>query len=228
MAVLTGAGMSAESAIPTFRGPAGLWRQFRAEDLAAPEAFARDPKLVWEWYDWRRCLISNASPNPGHRALVALEASVPSFTLITQNVDGLHDLAGSRNVLKIHGDIWDVRCLGCGVTRVDRRASLPALPPLCAECGGTLRPGVVWFGEGLPADVWGRAEAAARESEVFLVCGTSAMVYPAAGLAALAKRSGAVVVEVNIEESGVSGLADYVVRGAAGDVLPVVCASENR
>ncbi len=147
VAVLTGAGVSAESGVPTFRGNNGLWRQYRAEDLATPGAFARDPKLVWEWYDWRRGLIAQAQPNAGHRALVELEKRVPSFTLITQNVDGLHELAGSRNVLEVHGSIWKVRCTSCERERMDRRTPLPEIPPKC-ECGALLRPGVVWFGEG--------------------------------------------------------------------------------
>jgi NAD-dependent deacetylase len=220
LAVLTGAGVSAESNIPTFRGPGGLWREFRAEDLATPEAFERDPKLVWEWYEWRRQLIAKAEPNPGHYAIAALERMVPRFTLITQNVDGLHDRAGSRNILKVHGDIWEVRCLKCGARVVDLRAPFPVLPPQCQACGGMLRPGVVWFGEALPEDIWAAAERAASAAQVFLVVGTSAQVYPAAGLARLAKRGGAAIVEVNVEQSGVTSIADYVFRGPAGEILP--------
>ena len=220
LTVLTGAGVSAESGIPTFRGAAGLWRQFRAEDLATQQAFARDPQLVWEWYDWRRDLIAKAEPNPGHHAIAALERAAQRFTLITQNVDGLHDLAGSRNILKVHGDIWEVRCLDCGASHVDRRAPLPQLPPRCPKCNGIERPAVVWFGESLPQDVWFQAEKAAREAEVFLIAGTSAQVYPAAGLAIMAKRAGAVIVEVNIDESGVTSIADYVLREPSGKILP--------
>src|SRR6516225_8863432 len=157
---LTGAGVSAESGIPTFRGAGGLWRQRKAEELATPGGFARDPKLVWEWYDWRRGLIADAEPNAGHRALVELEARKIQFTLITQNVDGLHDRAGSRNILKLHGDIWTVRCSGCENERRDLRTPLPEIPPKCS-CGGTERPGVVWFGEGLPAQTWSNAQRAA-------------------------------------------------------------------
>ncbi|HEY3740834.1 MAG TPA: NAD-dependent deacylase [Bryobacteraceae bacterium] len=220
LTVLTGAGVSAESGIPTFRGSQGLWRQFRAEDLATPRAFGRNPRLVWEWYDWRRGLIADAAPNGAHMALVALEGTIPSFSLITQNVDGLHDRAGSRNILKVHGDIWWVRCSTCGVRKVDLRTPLPVLPPLCTDCGGVLRPDVVWFGESLPADVWDAAERAARQARIFLVAGTSAQVYPAAGLARIAKSAGATVIEVNPEESGVSSLANYVLRGPAGQILP--------
>jgi NAD-dependent deacetylase len=219
IAVLTGAGISAESGIPTFRGPGGLWRSFRPEDLATPEAFACDPKLVWEWYDWRRGLIARAEPNAGHLALVDLESRAADFTLVTQNVDGLHDRASSRGVLKVHGDIWDVRCAECGHERRDLRTPLPKLPPRCA-CGGIERPGVVWFGEGLPAWVWTEAQRAVRECGVLLVVGTSAVVYPAAGLVELAKSAGARVIEVNVAETPVSGIVDVSLRGAAAEILP--------
>jgi NAD-dependent deacetylase len=219
VAVLTGAGISAESGIPTFRGAAGLWRQYRPEDLATPEAFARDPKLVWEWYDWRRGLIAKAQPNAAHCALARLERRVSGFTLITQNVDGLHDRAGSRNILKVHGDIWTVRCSACGKERQDLRPSIPDLPLRCA-CGALERPGVVWFGEPLPAEVWQRAETAAREAALFLVIGTAAVVYPAAGLANLAKSAGAKVVEINVAETPLSPFVDASLRGPAAEILP--------
>jgi NAD-dependent deacetylase len=219
VAALTGAGVSAESGVPTFRGANGLWKQYRAEDLATPEAFDRDPKLVWEWYDWRRCLIANAKPNLGHYALAALEQQVPSFTLITQNVDDLHDAAGSSNVLKVHGSIWIVRCTSCGKEHLDRTAPLPELPPRC-ECGALLRPGVVWFGEALPPDVWQRAERAAAAADLFLVIGTSAIVYPSAGLASIAKRAGAKVVEINIVDTPLSNWIDESLRGPSAELLP--------
>jgi NAD-dependent deacetylase len=221
--VLTGAGISAESGVPTFRGPGGLWKQYRPEDLATPEAFARDPRLVWEWYDWRRSLVARARPNHGHMALVVLESRKPQFTLITQNVDGLHDRAGSRNILKLHGDIWLVRCTVCGEERPDDQVPLPDLPPRC-ECGGLLRPGVVWFGEPLPAAAWDRARAATERADVFLVAGTSAVVYPAAGLVPLAKSSGARVIECNMEETPFSPVVDRSFRGVAGDLLPLLIA----
>ncbi|HTR37375.1 MAG TPA: NAD-dependent deacylase [Bryobacteraceae bacterium] len=223
IAVLTGAGVSAESGVPTFRGDGGLWKQFRAEDLATPEAFARDPKLVWEWYDWRRGMIAQAKPNPGHYALAALEARTPKFALITQNVDGLHKLAGSRNVLRLHGSIWMIRCTGCGRESEDRRTPLPEIPPRC-ECGSLLRPGVVWFGEALPRQIWQDAEAAVRSAELFLMIGTSAVVYPAAGLAQMAKSCGARVVEVNIAESGFSAGVDQYLQGPSGELLPQLIA----
>jgi NAD-dependent deacetylase len=216
--VLTGAGISAESGIPTFRGAGGLWRNFRPEDLATPEAFARDPLLVWEWYNWRREIIARAEPNPAHRALAKLEAVKPHFTLITQNVDGLHDAAGSRRILKLHGDIWRLRCTVCGADWIDRSVPLRALPPLCA-CGGLARPAVVWFGEMLPREILREAERAA-EADVFLLIGTSAVVYPAAGLVPSAKAAGATVMEINLEPTFFSGIVDFAFRGQAGELLP--------
>ncbi len=223
IAVLTGAGVSAESGVPTFRGNGGLWKQYRAEDLATPGAFARDPKLVWEWYDWRRSVIAKAKPNPGHYALAEAESRARKFTLITQNVDGLHELAGSRNILRLHGSIWMLRCLDCRREYEDRRSPLPELPPRC-ECGGMLRPGVVWFGESLPTDVWREADAAARSADLFVLIGTSAVVYPAAGLASIAKSSGARVVEINIAETGVSDTIDEFLKGPSGELLPQLVA----
>jgi NAD-dependent deacetylase len=219
IAALTGAGVSAESGIPTFRGDGGLWRRFRAEELATQQAFERDPCLVWEWYDWRRQRIAQAEPNPAHRALAKYAERMPGFALITQNVDGLHERAGSRGILRLHGDIWLLRCVECGREQQDNRAPLPELPPRCA-CGGLMRPGVVWFGEGLPRKVWEHAEEAARGAQVFLVVGTSAAVYPAAGLIALAKSCGAMVVEVNPEPSAAAHLVDAALRGPAGTILP--------
>lgn len=215
---LTGAGISAESGIPTFRGSAGLWKQYKPEELATAQAFARDPRLAWEWYDWRRRLIAKAEPNAGHRALAALEASKPNFTLITQNVDGLHDRAGSRRILKLHGDIWRLQCAECGRNWPDRRASLPKLPPYCG-CGAIARPGVVWFGEPL-GEVWTEAEHAAQSAELMLVIGTSALVYPAASLAPIAQSAGARVIEINPEETPLSAAVDLSLRGSAGQLLP--------
>ena len=214
IAVLTGAGISAESGIPTFRGPGGLWRNFRPEELATPEAFERDPQLVWEWYLWRRRLIAEAKPNAGHLALVELERRTPSFTLITQNVDGLHDVAGSQRILKIHGDIWHSRCSACSYQRRDRSTVEVPLP--CPECGAMLRPGVVWFGESLPRIVWDEAERAVSQADVLLVAGTSATVYPAAGLLHLARY----VIEVNQEETPFSDRVAVSLRGSCGEVLP--------
>lgn len=205
--------------MPTFRGAGGLWRSYRAEDLATPEAFHRDPELVWEWYDLRRQAIARAGPNAAHRALAALEERTPEFTLVTQNVDGLHDRAGSRRVLKVHGDIWRLRCVACGREWDDFAAPLAERPPHCG-CGGLARPAVVWFGEALPRQVWNAAEAAVAAAEVFLVVGTSAVVYPAAGLVPLARACGAAVVEVNVEATPVTGIADHAFHGKAGEILP--------
>jgi NAD-dependent deacetylase len=219
VAVLTGAGISAESGIPTFRGAGGLWKNFRAEKLATPEAFARDPRLVWEWYNWRREIIAKAEPNAAHRALVTLEAAKPQFTLITQNVDGLHDCAGSRRILKLHGDIWRLRCTVCGADWADRSAPLDRIPPVCA-CGALARPGVVWFGEMLPPGVLEEAQRAGAAAEVFLVIGTSAVVYPAAGLVPYARENGATVIEINLEPTPFSEMVDFAFHGPAGELLP--------
>jgi len=215
----TGAGISAESGTPTFRGPNGLWRNFSPEDLATPEAFARDPRLVWEWYDWRRQIIRKAQPNSGHLALAEIERRAGErFTLVTQNVDGLHDRAGSCNVVKLHGDIWRVRCVRCGAEELNEQVPLEPLPPLC-RCGALLRPGVVWFGEALPESAWERAHAAAARADIFLVIGTSAMVYPAAGLVQTASQSGARVAIVNPDPTPADEFADWILRGPAGEIL---------
>ncbi len=226
VAALTGAGISAESGIPTFRSSGGLWRNFRAEDLATPQAFARDPKTVWEWYDWRRGLIAGAKPNLGHYALAQLEQRLGDrFTLITQNVDGLHNRAGSQRVLKLHGDIWWTMCIACRAVRSDFRVPLPELPPRCESCGGMLRPGVVWFGEPLPGATWEQAEEAVRRCELLIVAGTSAVVYPAASLAPLGQSHGARVIEINTEETPLSGSADLCLRGPSGEILPQIIES---
>ena len=215
LCVLSGAGISAESGIPTFRGSGGLWRNFRPEELATPEAFARNPKLVWEWYDWRRGIIAAAQPNAGHLAI----ARIRECTVVTQNVDGLHQRAGSSDVTEVHGSIWTVRCVRCDFETQEMRVPLPELPPRC-QCGGLLRPGVVWFGEGLHPGVWDNAVQAVSSCDVLLVVGTSAVVYPAASLAPLAKRSGAKVIEVNPDDTPLSTAVIYSIRGRAGEVLP--------
>jgi NAD-dependent protein deacetylase/lipoamidase len=217
---LTGAGISAESGVPTFRGAQGLWKQFRPEDLATPEAFARDPKLVWEWYAWRRGLIAAVQPNPGHFALAHLEERAPAFVLATQNVDGLHTRAGSRRVVELHGSVWRLRCVGCGTEREDR--SVPSeLPPRC-PCGALLRPGVVWFGEALPDHALREALEAVRGADVLLVVGTSSLVYPAAALPHAGLAAGAFVIEINPEPTPLSEHCQVTLRGRAAEVLPLL------
>jgi NAD-dependent deacetylase len=217
--VLTGSGISAESGVPTFReARTGLWARYDPQQLATPEAFERDPRLVSEWYEWRRRLVSEAEPNPGHRALAELEGRVPDFTLITQNVDGLHRRAGSENVIELHGNILRSRCSWEGETVEPEEGG--AVPPMCPNCGAPLRPDVVWFGEMLPAGAFEAASEAARECEVFLSVGTSSLVYPAAALPYEALESGATLVEVNPSETPLTGHADHVLDGPAGEVLP--------
>ena len=221
VAVLTGAGISADSGIPTFRGPEGLWKNFRAEDLATPGAFERDPKLVWEWYNWRRELLATKEPNPAHRALVKMEAGMESrqgqFRLLTQNVDGLHGRAGSRNLVELHGNIWKVRCTGCGAVSEDRRVPIP-IPPYCPSCGKMLRPHIVWFGEALdPRDIDLSVEAL-ETCDLMLVIGTSGVVQPAASFASTARSAGAFVVEINPDAS--SSAAHVALRGRAAEIVP--------
>jgi NAD-dependent deacetylase len=219
IAVMTGAGVSAESGVPTFRGTDGLWRQYRPEDLATPEAFHRDPRLVWEWYDWRRQLVANCQPNPAHRAIALLERQVPEFLLITQNVDGLHRLAGSVRMVELHGNLWRVRCLQEGRIAEKLDVPLQTIPPRC-QCGGLLRPDVVWFGEALPSEALQEAFVAAESCGVFLVVGTSAVVQPAASLPMVARTKGAYVVEVNLEPTPLTAIAHESHHGKAGEILP--------
>ncbi len=228
VAALTGAGVSAESGIPTFRGLGGLWRGRDPISLATPEAFARDPATVWEFYNWRRDLVARAEPNPAHRALARLATIVPRFTLITQNVDRLHQRAGSADVLELHGNLGDVRCTRCRRTFDRAGASLPALPS-CDDCGHPLRPAVVWFGEPLPTHVWDASERAVRDADLLLVVGTSAVVHPAAGLATLAHRLGRRVVEINPDPTPITPDVDLSLQGPAGAILPaLVAAIEGR
>jgi NAD-dependent deacetylase len=218
--VLTGAGVSAESGVPTFRdAQTGLWEKFKPEELATPGAFLRNPKLVWEWYAWRRKLVTEVKPNPAHLALVALEQMVPRLDLITQNVDGLHQRAGSRSVIELHGNITRTKCFDEG-TVVESWAEAGHVPPLCPRCGALLRPDVVWFEEPLPEKEITQAIQASRACDVFLCIGTSAVVYPAASLPIEALDAGATVVEVNPEPTPFTSRAHFVLAGPAGKVLP--------
>ena len=223
VAVLTGAGISAESGIPTFRDAlTGLWSRFRAEELATPEAFARDPALVWSWYRWRRERVLAAEPNAGHRALVELEARVPALTLITQNVDGLHQRAGSRDVIELHGSIVRARCTREGTVATSWEEREPGPPP-CGRCGAPLRPDVVWFGEALPADALAAAWEAAQSCDVMLSIGTSNLVEPAASLPWIAAGTGATVIVVNTSVEGQrTGPSVHHLVGRAGEILPAL------
>ena len=218
---LTGAGVSAASGVPTCRGDGGLWRSYRPSDLATPEAFDRNPTLVWEWYDWRRRTIAACEPNAAHHVL-ARWSERPGFTLITQNVDGLHERAGARDVLRFHGSIWHVRCRdGCAASPAswrDDTVPYPALPPPCPYCGGLIRPDVVWFGETIDPGVFVRC-AAATVCDAFLTIGTSAVVFPAAGLVYEARRRGAFTVEINVEDTPASPYLNVVLQGRVEDVL---------
>ncbi|MEJ2013234.1 MAG: NAD-dependent deacylase [Anaerolineales bacterium] len=218
LVILTGAGISAESGVPTFRGAGGLWKNHRSEDLATPQAFARDPGLVWSFYAWRRELLQNCLPNKAHTLLAQLEEQF-ELTLITQNVDGLHQQAGSLHLIELHGNIWRLRCTNCERRWEDRRVPLRPSPPICEVCGAIARPDVVWFGERLPADTLNEAAQRAGEARTFAVIGTSAQVYPAAGLALLARQAGANLVEINPEPTPISKYADVCFRGNATEMV---------
>jgi len=222
VAVITGAGVSAESGVPTFRGKEGLWRNFNPMELATPEAFERDAKLVWEWYDWRRGLLAKCKPNPAHEALAKLEEVTPHYLLITQNVDGLHTLAGSRAVIELHGSIWRLRCTRESYREwEDRTTPLDPLPPQC-ECGALARPAVVWFGEYLDRVNFERIEAffSAGAPDVVLVAGTSALFPYIQNWAFHATQTGGMLVEINPEPTPVTDIAHVTLMGKAGEILP--------
>ncbi|MBI2189141.1 MAG: NAD-dependent deacylase [Acidobacteria bacterium] len=223
LTILTGAGISAASGVPTFRGQDGLWRQYRPEDLAIPEAFERNPRLVWEWYDWRRGKIAGCRPNAGHQVIAAWSETRPECSVVTQNVDDLHVRAGTRNLTRLHGSIWELTCWdrcakGAAAWR-DERVPLGELPARCPQCGGLARPAVVWFGEALRGDDL-RAALESTACDVFLTVGTSAIVYPAAGLVHDARRQGAFTAEINLEETPASGAVDVAIHGGAEVILP--------
>ena len=219
IAVLTGAGISAESGVPIFRGENGLWKKFRPEELANVHAFMQNPQLVWEWYLYRRKLIDEVQPNPGHFALVNIERIVPEFWLITQNVDGLHRKSGSEHILELHGNIMHNKCMECGEQNAELYLEFEADLPRCS-CGGLMRPDVVWYGEMLPESTLQQAFHAAENCDLFLSIGTSAVVQPAASLPLVAKRAGAFVVEVNMEPTVISGEMDESLLGPSGEILP--------
>lgn len=219
--VLAGAGLSAESGIPTFRGADGLWKQFRAEELATPQAFAKNPELVWEWYCWRRGIIAKAEPNPAHYAIVELEKRFENFLLITQNVDGLHRKAGSKRFIEIHGCIWESRCVKCHSVFEDQETNFRQIAP-CKNCGGMLRPNVVWFGEMIPEMNLRKSYYASQNCDLMIVVGTSGYVQPAASLPFLAKQNNALVIDINVEPTPISEIADLFLQGKAGEILPEI------
>jgi NAD-dependent deacetylase len=222
--VLTGAGVSAESGVPTFRGGGGasVWRGMDATVLSSAAMVEANLPLVWEWFEYRRGLLAACEPNAGHVAIAAWQARFPSFTLVTQNIDGLHEKAGSRDVLELHGNIWRGRCTQCGAREELATTPLAEVPPRCVSCRAALRPDVVLFGEYLPPGVFERATASAERADLVFVVGTSAIVYPAAELPAIAARRGAAVVEVNPEPSGIGGRDAVVLVGRAGEILPQI------
>ena len=220
--MLTGAGISAESGLPTFRdAQTGLWSKYKPEDLATPEAFQRNPRLVWEWYAWRRECVAKVSPNAGHLALAEMESRVPHFTLITQNVDGLHQRAGTKRVIELHGNITRTKCFEENAV-IQNWIDSGEVPPRCPHCGGRLRPDVVWFGEALPVNAFNEALEASQASDVFFSIGTSSVVYPAASLACEALQSGALVVEINPDKTPLTSEATFAFQTPSGRLLPLL------
>ncbi len=220
--LLTGAGISAESGIPTFRGKEGLWKTYRAEQLATPMAFIQDPKLVWEWYDWRRGIIASKDPNAGHLVLAEWEELFSDFTLITQNIDGLHQRAGSHNVIELHGNIWKHRCIDENTIIENHDFPLKKIPPHCEKCGALLRPHVVWFGESLDGSILHKSFQLSSSCDVMFSIGTSAVVQPAASLPLSAAQAGAKVIEINPDPTPLTGTADFSFRAKSGEFLPVL------
>jgi NAD-dependent deacetylase len=222
VAILTGAGISAESGIPTFRGEDGLWKKYRPEELATPAAFYQDPRLVWEWYDWRRGIIGQKEPNLGHKVIARWEESFSEVSLITQNIDGLHQRAGSKNIWELHGNIWKLRCTEEETITDNYDIPLKEIPPLCSNCGALLRPHVVWFGESLSPSILQKSIQLSSECDVMFVVGTSAVVQPAASLPFEASEAGAKIVEINLDPTPLSMYADFSIRGKSGEILPLI------
>jgi NAD-dependent deacetylase len=224
----TGAGVSAESGVPTFRGSGGIWEKFRPEELASMDAFLRNPDLIWQWYAHRRAVMAEVQPNPGHTALVRLERLFPGFAVITQNIDNLHRRAGSATVYELHGNIERNFCSRCGESYHPESAACSDHVPRCLACGGPVRPDVVWFGELLPEEQWQGSLRAARSADLFLSIGTSALVYPAASLPMIARRAGAYLVEINPEPTPLTDLADEFLAGRSGEILPLLAELAER
>ena len=223
--VFTGAGVSAESGVPTFRGAGGIWKKFRPEELASMDAFLKNPALVWEWYSHRKKIIAEVRPNPGHHALVHMEKLFRRFDVITQNIDNLHRRAGSTRVHELHGNIERNYCMNCGTAYPDNSLGTMSDVPQCGKCGGLIRPDVVWFGEMLPEEEWTASARAAASCDVFFSVGTSAVVYPAASLPFMAKQAGAFLVEINAEPTSLTDHADEFLQGPSGVILPALVAA---
>jgi NAD-dependent deacetylase len=223
----TGAGISAESGVPTFRGTDGIWSKFSPDELASMSAFMKNPELVWQWYAHRKTVIGKTEPNAGHRALVTLADLVSQLTVVTQNIDNLHRRAGSRDVIELHGNIERSYCMTCG-TPFDHIGGSQNDVPACRSCGGRVRPDVVWFGEPLPEDEWERAVGVTESADLFLSIGTSGIVYPAASLPLLAKRLGAYLVEINPEKTPLTPKVDEFLQGSSGSVLPLLVSAAQR
>lgn len=220
VAVITGAGISQESGVPTFRGEGGLWKQFRAEELATPEAFQRNPVLVWEWYDYRRGICQKAEPNPGHLVLAEMENYFEEFLLITQNVDGLHGRAGNRKILEIHGNIWKARCTVCRKIYENFEVPLIKIPVRCPDCDSIARPHIVWFGENYDTEILWEANEFLSKSDIVLIIGTSGMVQIPVQLTEIAKRNGATTIEINPEKSHLTNIVSFHLEGKSGIILP--------
>lgn len=221
--ILTGAGISAESGIPTFRGTDGLWKNYSATDLATPEAFEKNPELVWEWYHWRQGIILKAEPNPAHFAVAELEKKFNNFLLLTQNVDNLHRRAGSKKVLELHGNIFRARCLSCGRIvhhQIEPGKEINNLPK--CDCEGLLRPDIVWFGEQIPQDIWQASLEFLSTADTSIICGTSGIVWPAAAIPEMAKKNRAKIIEINLEPTPISSIVDVSILGKAGEILPQI------
>lgn len=222
--VLTGAGISAASGIPTFRGKDGLWKKHRALDLATPQAFNNNPALVWEWYHWRQKIILRSKPNPAHVALVELETKVKEYLLLTQNVDNLHQRAGSRHVLELHGNIFRTQCIQCGIKASHADIETPFVGIPKCSCGGMLRPDVVWFGEPIPPSIWQTTVDFLNKADTVIICGTSGVVWPAAALPEMAKSKGSTLIEINIEATPISQMVDIFLGGKSSEILPKIAA----